>query len=336
MSRDEALEAIRRLRSEYLDKASKIHQANEATTRLLIVDRILVALGWSREDFNPETKSSANSFIDYLLKHDGVPLLIVEAKREGITFASPTKRSQRSQYQLRYFRSAFGQDLALVIDQARRYVLETGVPYALLTNGGEWFLVQLLGSPGEDINDLQGFYFGNLFTEDFNFDLLWEILCKDSVIQGSLESNLGSQNFTESDFCVVPQIILKDLVWQSQPNSDQLWQLYDLFFDEIIDPGRRNMLEKCFVSNSKLDHFQAELQRALRDTSPAYLDTTEPGELSPGEGDRLLAAKSGDKKGRVVIIAGSVGCGKSTFVTRVLVNVKQDKKQDLGNATNFL
>src|SRR5690606_27021896 len=97
---------------------------------------------------NPEVKAGKGNYIDYLLEVDGIPRLIVEAKRVGITFSSPAKRSQRNHYQLRYFRSAFRTDFASVLEQAQRYVSETGVPFAVITNGAEWLLVQLLAAPG--------------------------------------------------------------------------------------------------------------------------------------------------------------------------------------------
>jgi len=52
--REVALEAIVDLRKKYGDKGSSICGENEAKTRLLIIDDILEALGWSKEDFNPE------------------------------------------------------------------------------------------------------------------------------------------------------------------------------------------------------------------------------------------------------------------------------------------
>lgn len=36
-----------------------------------------------------------------------------------------------------------------------------------------------------------------------------------------------------------------------------------------------------------------------------------------------MATESGDRKGRVVLITGSVGCGKSTFINKVLIEAKQ-------------
>ena len=87
------------------------------------------------------------------------------------------------------------------------------------------------------------------------------------------------------------------------------------------------MLEKCFVSDSRLNQFQGELNRALKDSAPIFVP--EAVDIEPGEGERLVTRSSGDRKGRVVIVTGSVGCGKSTFVTRELIHAKREQDRGL-------
>ncbi len=326
-SREDAFTIINEIKVEYANKRSFLHNANEANTRLLIIDKVLMALGWDSQDFNPETHAKETGYLDYLLSIDNVPRLIVEAKRTGITFGADSKNSPRNYYQLRYFRSAFGRPFSSTVSQAEKYALETGVKYALITNGGEWILLQVLLAPGyTDLNDLRGYYFGNLFTDNFNFELFWEILYKPHVDTGSLESSFAEINIKEADFVQIPSTKFGQLQWQKKEDVI-LREFYDFFFDEIIDVGRRNMLEKCFVADSRLNQFQGELNRALRDTTPAYLP--EALDIDPGEGERLVSRSSGDRKGRVVIVTGSVGCGKSTFVTRELVRARHEQDRGL-------
>ncbi len=326
-SREKALTTIRNLKQKYESKASILQNANEAATRLLIIDEVLITLGWEKEDFNPEVNAAKAGYIDYLLSIENVPRLIVEAKRTGNTFGEPSRNSQRNTYQLRSFRSTFRAPFTHVLDQAEKYATETGVPYALITNGAEWILVQLLLSPGfSDLNDLRGYYFGNLFADEFNFELFWDLLSKSNIDNGSLEVNLGEINTKEADFSATPQTQFGQLFWQTIEFNQELREFYDLFFDEIIDPGRRNMLEKCFVTNTRLDQFDGELNRALKDTAPSFVSSAT--EITPDEGDRLVS-HTGDQKGRVVLVTGSVGCGKSTFVTRALVKARHEQSDSL-------
>src|SRR4051794_26028773 len=62
---------------------ARLHEMNEATTRLLVIDRVLNILGWTNEDFNPEELVPGEGFTDYLLQVDGQSRLVVEAKKAG-------------------------------------------------------------------------------------------------------------------------------------------------------------------------------------------------------------------------------------------------------------
>jgi hypothetical protein len=62
---------------------------NEATTRLHLIDRLLgEVLGWAREHIRAEEPAGTGR-IDYALGNPGTEL-IVEAKREGISFDLPS------------------------------------------------------------------------------------------------------------------------------------------------------------------------------------------------------------------------------------------------------
>ena len=73
--RDAALATLTALRQRYGEKADRVAAMNEAKTRLLLIDEILLALGWNKNDFNPEQAAGAAGFTDYLLSVDGYPRL---------------------------------------------------------------------------------------------------------------------------------------------------------------------------------------------------------------------------------------------------------------------
>lgn len=295
---------------------------NEAKTRLLLVDSILVTLGWERKDFNPEQPAGTIGYTDYRMVADGISRFIVEAKRAGHTFGNPRLGLRKIEYQLKYIRSTFGQAMSDVINQAEGYCNETGVPFAIVTNGGEWLLIQAIPFGKQDIEDLRCIYFGNLLSDISNFELFWELLSKESVRNGSLEQYFSDLNSLPSEYYSTPSQQLPELNWSRSSTSEKYLQdFYDYFFDEITDPGRRMMLESCFVSNTRLDQYQGDLKRMLKDTAPTYIEDAR--EISPDDYRELLVSKSGDQKGRVILVTGSVGCGKSTLVTKVLVEARQ-------------
>lgn len=322
-TRESALAVLRKIRAE-AGSDPNLASLNEAKTRLLVIDELLMALGWPKHEFNPEERAGGTGFTDYLLSIEDRPRLVVEAKRTGRTFKS-NKRHTKSEYTLSYVRSAFGQMVSDVLEQARGYAKEHGVPFAAITNGGEWLLVQLIPHPGQEADDLKCFYFGDLLREDGNFDLFWELLSRNAIASGQLGESFAELNATEFEYSAVPRRELGGLMWRRGDDSDtHLDEFYRMFMDEIVDPARRHMLQHCFVSNARLDQYEGNLKRVLRDAVPAYIDAQR--DLTPGDHETLLAGDSGDQRGRVVLITGSVGCGKSTFVTRILVDTRKEQR----------
>lgn len=92
MDREESFTIFKTLVNKYQNVSSLIHTANEATTRLLLIDEILILLGWKKEDFNPEYNCQQAGFADYALSINKIPRVIVEAKRIGVTFGFPPKK----------------------------------------------------------------------------------------------------------------------------------------------------------------------------------------------------------------------------------------------------
>ena len=288
-------------------------------------------MGWPKDNFNPERAVKNYGFTDYLMEADGIPRFIVEAKRIGQTFIRPNTKLKKTDYQLSYLRSSFGQSVSNVIDQAEGYAKETCIPYAVITNGAEWILMQAIPIRNKNLNDLKCVYFGNLLSEYCEFDLFWNLLAKDCVVNNSIEEYFSGINSISSDFSAIPNSTLPEINWsQSNVTLKFVRNFHDYFFGEIIDLGRRMMLEKCFVTNPKLSQLEGDLKRTLQDTAPIYLSNAT--DIAPDyEDSAFLPTESGDKKGRVVLVTGSVGCGKSTFINKVLIESIQKSTSALSS-----
>ncbi|HET6912901.1 MAG TPA: hypothetical protein VFH71_06110 [Rhodanobacteraceae bacterium] len=66
--------------------------STEADTRALVIDPLLQSLGWNQGDVKREPYAGwadARGFIDYLLMQDGKPMMVLEAKKAGRSFALP-------------------------------------------------------------------------------------------------------------------------------------------------------------------------------------------------------------------------------------------------------
>lgn len=324
-SQEDAIERLSIIRREYSECKAKLKNINEAETRLLIIDQVLYMLGWLMSDFNPETISGTSGYTDYLLKTDNVPRLVLEAKRVSQTFGNTHKNYTKLNYQLKQIRTMYGPGLTEVIQQAERYSNYHKVPYAIVTNGEEWVLVQLRKVPGfQSIEEEKAVYFGNIFSDNFNFTTFWNLLNKNNISNGSLEEYFAVLNFEMSDYSSAPNEILGELSWKRNNPDEYIDEFYNEFFDEITNSNRKQMLKRCFVSNSRLDHYQGELQRTLNDSVPAFIE--DGTDIEPEEGTKKIIEESIEAKGRVLIITGSVGCGKSTMISKVLLDIREPKK----------
>ena len=179
----------------------------------------------------------------------------------------------------------------------------------------------MLPKAGKTIDSMKGVYFGNIFSDDFAFDLFWGLLSKPAILENALDSYLSELNHSPSEVCHILKKHYSSLTWGNIKRDDWIDDFYENFFSQITDKNQRNMLEHCFVSDSKLDQFKGELKRALRDITPSYLpeDTLD---FEPLEGKNFILNQN---NGKVIIITGAVGCGKSTLVTKCVVEARQAK-----------
>ncbi|WP_394131879.1 hypothetical protein [Shewanella maritima] len=325
-NKETASKKIRSLAENYEAKKLEVHTANEANTRLILIDEVLKILGWKTEEFNPESHTSSNGYIDYLLKHDNTPKLVVEAKKIGITFASPiNKKLSNHEYTVSYFKQAFKKSLTETIQQATDYCTDKRVTHAVLTNGAEWFVLQLIPKPGKTIDGMKGIYFGNIFSGHFYFDLFYDLLSKENVVSGNLESYISEINYAPSPICKILRSDYGSLTWRKYNQEKHLDEFYKNFFDEIINSNQQKMLEHCFVSDSKLEQYKGDLKRLLKDTAPSYLPS-DTEDLEPGESAATIIDDKGT--GKVILITGSVGCGKTTLVRKVLYETRRYHKSN--------
>ncbi|MDW8029908.1 MAG: type I restriction endonuclease, partial [Armatimonadota bacterium] len=105
---------------------------NEMLTRYALIDPILRALGWDTEDPEqvvPEV-STPQGRPDYGLYHNGIALVMVEAK-------------------------SLGTDLKKAKDDGFKYCWQNKVPYFVVTDGDVWELHDLSKMGGEQIFRVQ-------------------------------------------------------------------------------------------------------------------------------------------------------------------------------------
>jgi len=153
---------------------------SEAQTRFDLIDRMIrEVLAWKHGQVFVEAPDTGpkRGYIDYLLRA-GDTSVVIEAKKSGASFPSPTKRKK-----LKITGVVLGTgEIADAISQAREYALSKNSDVVVVTNGICWCYF----IPEDEIEDA---YAGLLFPFDVDGDAetLFDLFSSAKVGKGSLE-----------------------------------------------------------------------------------------------------------------------------------------------------
>jgi hypothetical protein len=134
------LEGLKALRADLVGR-----DLNEADTRHRIIDFILHDfLAWPKNRVNVEQHVSSG-YIDYVLSRStGEPIILVEAKREGIFFSLPSgDLADKLSGYISIGKLITDANIRAAIVQVRAYCLDAGCEYASITNGHEWIFFKI-------------------------------------------------------------------------------------------------------------------------------------------------------------------------------------------------
>lgn len=320
---EQAAERMHRLAASEI--SSQLHDANEATTRLLLIDEVLSILGWSKTDYNPEKPTSTGGYTDYRLTIDGNPRLIVEAKRVGI-FPPIATNLQRPDYKNSFLNRSCGPEVTALLHQCRSYCSDCGVPYAIATTGEVWII--MMGFKfGVEWGDLRSFVYHSLSDISSRFVEFYGLVSREAVSENSLEEKFGSLVVIKPSTAIRPRDHIDVPVSVGQvPERRFLEMFFDQFFGEITGRSQREMLQHCYVGNRKLTEYSRDLQRLLEYN--AVLDDPDEAieQIDENALEEEIDLQLASTKQRTVLLVGNVGAGKSTFVHRFIQSQKNPRK----------
>lgn len=287
----------------------------ESDTRIKIIDTVLLdVLGWQKEDLLSE-EGAGTGYLDYKLSINGLAKVVVEAKRDQRSF-DLAERECGAAYKLSG--PVFNNDSVQEgIGQAIRYSAYKGAEIACVTNGREWviFRSNRIGD-GLDTLDGKAFVFPSLECVLKEFRLFYDLLAKSQV-----DSLVFRPLFQEAEGRVIRGPHFERRV--REPESAQFLQQPEIvpaldrvmtsFFQRLTDENDKQMLEECFVETKESKAAEQRLLRLAGDLVGHIrpLDTASGNQLA----DLLQHARK-SKLNQFILIVGTKGAGKSTFVER--------------------
>lgn len=310
---DFAFEKAKALVGEVRDYGDSVF--TEQDTRVKVIDRMLVeVLNWPYADFQTEARAG-RGYIDYVLQPSGYARCVLEAKRDGRPFGIET-RGGGFAYKLNgpAFSSPEAKD---GIEQAVQYCAHSNAELACVTNGREWIVFR--GSRlGDGKPTLAGkaFLFNSLESVVENFKLFYELLEYSHILDFSFRPH-----FQEAEGSIIrPLVVAKSVrtpdsrtLLRSSALSADLDRVMTSFFRRLSGDDDPALIDDCFVVTRESAAADMSLVRISEDLLSRIrsLDTDSGTELT-----ELIERVRQTKQNEFVIIVGTKGAGKSTFVDR--------------------
>jgi len=320
------LSDVEKSAAEILKAAAQVKLAdeNEASTRLKIIDRVIKEiLGWQHSDLSVEshvTEDGKTEYADYILT-SAMTSIVIEAKRVGKEFAD-IPFSQRTQKISAITRSAAGE----AIIQARDYARKLSVPFAVVTNGNQWIVFAANRVDRVPFEKSNAIIFDSLNVAlETNLEEFRNLLSRTSVISGSLESALTGSVENQPARQRLNDHFKSHF---SRVKRENIYHLIDdeistAFSEEIIFTSA-DLLEKVYVQTPDRIRYDDRINMHIKKRNRPIV--REGGHaIRAHEGQKVsekIASAAERTKPLAVLILGSVGSGKTTFLqhTRYVKN----------------
>jgi predicted type IV restriction endonuclease len=281
--------------------------ANEAQTRYDVIDRIVQqVLGWKYGQVKVEehVKGSKSGYVDYLLVA-GDRIILIEAKKVGATFPSPTKCKK-----LKFSGTILANgEIAEAVGQANGYATDKDADVVIVTNGQCWCFYAFKTMTKDAYATL-------LFPFDNPSDAeqLFVLFAEQNVEFGSLEKVTNELPRTEDR--LLTEIADSDGRVDRNNIADHIVPALNLalYADALL--SNEDSLRRCFVTSDARTKFDNYLQINLNDYKP---DAVQPAKrIKRGKEqdhlEKIIESSVTSHAPPVTLIIGCVGAGKSTYL----------------------
>ena len=310
-----AYDRFRKKRSEIEIGSADI---NEATVRLRVINMILFdVLGWDPKLVDAETWCRTTGFADYVFVVDGKKSMVLEAKREGISFVLPAQTYDDEPVPFALLAKEC-KEAADALRQAQSYAVQFGARYLAITNGHQW-LMALTFVTNEAIEERHVFVFESIEAIDRKFRTFYE--CFSST---AIASNLPNLRLLDARRAPAPpklssEIISYPITAERNTLINTLRHVLLLVWDEAnFNPDSEIFLNACYVRPEPADDMLRvanELLEQRRATDASFSATVELVEAKIVSGQKkIVEGDDAANREKPIVLVGRIGNGKSTFL----------------------
>jgi GTPase SAR1 family protein len=301
-----------------------LQDLTESDTRSKIIDVIFTdILDWDENQINREGHT-VTEYYDYLFTIPGFKF-IVEAKRDFKKFTLPNKHKILTI-------GTLDKDNKDVVLQIRQYLFEVGLQYAVITNGHQFIIGKFFNTDGSDWKTNKCIIFNGFDDIDERFTTFFNILSKTSVSESSGFSVHLEESVQKEGKTILATLSEKDAELVRNSLSSELTPIIDNLFGELnnIDDSINNELTKecfkeCFIENKEIKKNRSEIEKLFADTPP-QLEHVIPARNTDSVVKQINNEIKNDElkfneiPPNPIIIIGSKGAGKTTFINYLFSN----------------
>lgn len=293
----------------------KLLDGNEAETRLKVIDEVLFSvLGWDKDDIFVESRVSEDGkteFADYIIK-TAFTSILVEAKRIGAQFTLPGKYTKLK------LNGVLSQgQVGEAIKQARDYCRKKSIPYAVVTNGDAWIIFPAVRTDGIEFSNSEAILFHSLDDVVTRLIPFWELISKERVLDGNLESELlGKKNEDPQDRCLRHQLPEPGFRLGRNSVYEYIEPAVSKSLSDEALLNNEEALEICYVKTSERLKFDSRIQMHLLDPVPPIGRpvTRLKSRKQQDKFEEAVKKSSLTDPSKFIVLLGPVGAGKTTFL----------------------
>lgn len=303
----------------------------ESDVRYRIIDNLFKQI-FEWPDEKVKTEDHVNSgYIDYsLYNKNSVPVLLIEAKKEGKYFEIPNNINNKSN-----IRSVLTEQLLTnkaisdALNQVKAYADDLGCSYVCITNGNQWVFTHINpvnNKPWKKqlslvINDFE--YFISNFTDAYNFLSYFSI-----TEEASLSRRLTADRNQKGE-SLWPKNQISS--YNATVTNNQYANIFNLIARKYLSNIPLNdadFMRKCYVTDKGYhDALQKNVRGFIYDTLTPYFKNLGIQEFKDDKkggafGYKIQELIKKQNLNAVMILFGGRGSGKSTFIERFLYYVK--------------
>lgn len=208
------------------------------------------------------------------------------------------------------------------IDQSSKYSTDSGSRFAVVSNGSQFIIFESFRPLGK-WNEGYCTIFKSLEDISTNYTYFCNILCKESVLSGSLGKYFSEQSIPLEFTRPLDYVHNKDADAGKNALAPHLSPIIKAFFIDLTDESQIEALNECYVGQRQLNYTNDIIKQDF-DRLPHYAKqfgidwfketSTTAGEfqISFEKCKEFLSTKT--PIGSTIILLGGIGAGKTTFI----------------------